>query len=144
MPKWVHHYSRKATNSSTAFSLISCLRMDQISWQYSCHLHNLKQRFKQLSSYFSCCELLFYPPILPYMSVCLWCVWFSQCHSCCHWCLHYSAWRFYAAAIPATCLKKKVESSPSLKAFYTHVAEKGCPRTESLVLNVSTPVLQIY
>lgn len=30
-----------------------------------------KQRFKQLSSYFSCCELLFYPPIYPSLHVCL-------------------------------------------------------------------------
>lgn len=41
VPKWKHHYPRKAHKFKHSFSLISCLRMDQTSWQYSCHLHNL-------------------------------------------------------------------------------------------------------
>lgn len=138
VPKWKHHYPRKAHKFKHSFSLISCLRMDQISWQYSCHLHNLNSDSSSWAVTFpaaSCFSI--HLSAHPYMSVCLWCVWFSQRHFCCHWCL-YSAWCFYAAAIPATCLKKKAESSPTLQA------EKACPRTESLILNVSTSMLQIY
>lgn len=104
-----------------------------------------KQQFKQLSSYFSCCELLFHPPIHPSLHICLSAYDVSESVSVISvvtdaFILHGA----FMLPLFLPCFKKKVKSSPTLEAFHTHAAEKACPRTESLVLNVSTFMSKMY